>query len=234
MTGSDGIDPVDRLERGGVPLRRQAARDARLWSTSIRRSGSASSRSRRCSPRTRAPPPPGWSSAACSSCARSCACRWARRRAGIDTTRPGDRRRHRAGARSRPSPRRRNACGLPRRHQPVRLHAGELRRHRPLADHRRGGADRRQHLGRLPRRGAASPPARRSTRCGRSRAPGASSSASRASCSASTRAATRPPATIRCCARCSSTSPTADAQDIVGMLRTLASAATFSRRAEVP
>ena len=42
-----------------------------------------------------------------------------------------------------------------------------------------------------------------------SRARCASSSASRGSCSASTRGATRPPATIRCCARCSSTSPTA-------------------------
>ena len=42
--------------------------------------------------------------------------------------------------------RRRHVRRLPRVHQPVRLHAGELRRHRPLAHDRRGPADRREHL----------------------------------------------------------------------------------------
>ena len=47
------------------------------------------------------------------------------------------RRRHRAAA-DRDGHRAGPVLGLPRRHQPVRLHAGELRRHRPLADHRQG------------------------------------------------------------------------------------------------
>ena len=92
---------------------------------------------------------------------------------------------------------------------------------------RRGPADRRQHLGRLPRRGPAQTRARRSKRCAASRARCASSSASRGSCSASTWAATSSRATTRCCARCSSSSPTDDEQDIVGMLRTLAGSATL-------
>ena len=45
--------------------------------------------------------------------------------------------------------------GLSCVHQPVRVHAGELRRDRSLPHDRSGRADRREHPGRLPRRGPA-------------------------------------------------------------------------------
>ena len=127
---------------------------------------------------------------------------------GVNTTIPPTARRHRAAA----GRERRRQTGRARAATRSSTRSGSCRRTttpRPLADDRQRAADRREHLGRLPRRGAAQRPASPVDALKALHRLGALQAVLRAADVPVLHwAATRRRPTTRCCARCSSGSPT--------------------------